>query len=125
MRYNASQYAKALHEIIADTTATKRRDVIREFIGAVSKNGSLGSLPDIIREFQLLADRESGIRHVVVSTPERLPEGTVAFKLPFKAKVKALRDVRLGGGAVVEVDDLRIDNSIAMRMERARKAFIK
>ena len=60
---------------------------------------------------------------MTISTPERLPEGGVAQKLPFKANVRALRDVRLKGGATLEVDDLRVDNSIAMRLERISKAF--
>lgn len=125
MRYNASQYAKVLYEIAGDTTVAKRRDMIRDFLDAVAKNGSLSILPDIIREFENLSDTEAGIHHVTVRTPERLPTEGLSKKLPFKAKVTALRDVRLGGGAVVEVDDLRIDNSVAMRMSRAREAFTK
>ena len=125
MKYFPVQYARALHDIASEAPVTKRRETIREFLETVAKNGSLNLIPDIIREFELLVDTESGIRHVVISTPERLAEGAVARKLPFSAKVKALRDARLHGGTVVEVDDLRIDNSVAMRMERARKAFTK
>jgi len=125
MRYSPAQYATVLYELTGDAPATKRREVIRDFLTAVGKNGAFSLLPEIVREFEAISDKKEHIHHVTISTPERLPEAGVARKVPFKAKVRALRDVRLKGGAMLEVDDLRIDNSIAMRLERIRKAFSK
>jgi len=123
MKYSAHQYASVLHDLTAEAPATKRREVIRLFLGAVTKNGALSQLPEIVRKYEAISDINAGIHQVTISTPERLPEGGVAQKLPFKANVRALRDVRLKGGATLEVDDLRVDNSIAMRLERISKAF--
>ena len=125
MKYSPQQYAKALHDLVEKAPATKHRQVIRDFLATVARNDSLKALPEIIREFQLFADAKAGMHQVVIRTPERLPLGTVEEKLPFKAKVTALVDVRLQGGVVLEVDDLRIDNSVANRLERAQKAFTK
>ena len=125
MRYSPHQYADTLHELMEETSVAKRRDVMREFLETVAKNGSLNQLSEIVREFELLSDKKAGIKAVTIQTPERLSETTVAKELPFKVRVTALRDVRLEGGAVIEVDDLRIDNSIRSRLERARKAFTK
>ena len=133
MKYTPNQYAQALHDLAEDTAPAKRRGMIREFVRTLAKNGSLGLLPEIIREFEQQRDREKGIRHVIVRAPERLSEAGVARKLHFppahgfgragKARVKSERDARLMGGVVVEVDDIRVDNSVARRLERARKAF--
>ncbi len=123
MRYNAQQYAKALHDLAKEAALAKHREVIKQFLDTVGRNGSLSLLPEIIREFELLADKEAGIREVAIRTPERMAAEAVAERLPFKAKVKAQVDVRLKGGVVLEVGDLRVDNSVAMRLERAREAF--
>jgi len=125
MKYSSVQYAKALHDLTRETPPAKRRSMIREFLAAVAKNGSLGALPDIVREYEALADQQKKICRVTVRALERLPESGVARKLHFRAKVRSERDVRLGGGAVIEVNDLRVDNSVAMRMERARRVLTK
>lgn len=125
MRYSAVEYAKAFNALIKESSPSKRRGTMRDFIEAVARQGSLGLLPEIIREYSHLSDKEAGIKEVTIRTTERMPAGALARKLSFKARVEALRDVRLMGGAVVEVGDLRIDNSVAHRLLRARKAFIK
>ena len=124
MKYSSVQYAKAFHDLAEDTPSAKRRGMIREFLAAVAKNGSLGVLPDFVRESEALADQQKKICRVTIRAPERLSESGVARKLHFRAKVKSERDVRLGGGgAVIEVNDLRVDNSVKMRMERVRQAL--
>src|SRR3989338_6106721 len=124
MKYSSVQYAKAFHDLAEDTTSAKRRGMIREFLAAVAKNGSLGVLPDIVREYEALADQQKKICRVTIRAPERLSESGVARKLHFMAKVRSERDVRLGGGgAGIEVNDLRGDNSVKMRMERVRQAL--
>lgn len=125
MKYSAVQYAVALHGLVRETPPAKWRGMARDFIAAISKNGSLSAVPEIIREFELLADTEAKIHRVLVQTPERLPEAEVSRALPFKAHVKAVRDTRLHGGAVIEADGVRVDNSIKMRLERVREALTK
>ncbi len=125
MRYTSVQYAEALFDLVEEASAPKRREAIREFLSAVTKNNALRLLPEIIREFEELSDKKAKIREVTISTPERVSAEGVARQIHFKSRVTTLRDVRLLGGAVVEVDDLRVDNSVAGRLGRAREAFIK
>ncbi|OHA20579.1 MAG: hypothetical protein A2849_03150 [Candidatus Taylorbacteria bacterium RIFCSPHIGHO2_01_FULL_51_15] len=125
MKYSSSQYAKTLHELVGEALPTKRRETIREFLGVIARHGSLSLLPEIAREFETLHDREEGVRHLTVRAGERLSAEKVAGKLHFKSRVRAIRDAGLEGGVTLEVDDLRVDNSVAMRMRRARKALVK
>lgn len=125
MRYSPAQYAEALFDLAAEASPVKRREAIREFLSAVTKQSALGLLPEIIREFEAIFDRREKVRQVTISTPERVSAESVARKIHFKSKVTALRDARLLGGAVVEVDDVRIDNSVSGRLGRAREAFTK
>lgn len=123
MKYNAPQYAQALQELAAKTAAKKHRELIRNFLASVLKNGSLPLLPEIIREFRSLSDKSAKIQRVMIKAPKRLAAKGVARKLPFKTRVKSEMDVRLVGGATIEVGDLRVNNSIAMRLQRARAAL--
>lgn len=125
MKYSSIEYARALNSLIKESSPSGRRGTIRDFLATVARQGSFGLLPEIIREYSSLSDKEAGIREVTIRTTERVPATVLTKKLSFKARVEALRDVRLLGGAVVEVGDLRIDNSVAGRLARARKAFIK
>lgn len=125
MRYSAPQYATVLYELAEDTAPAKRRGMVRDLLDSVARNGLLSLLPEIIREFESISDKAAGMHKVTVYAPERLSEGGMSQKLHFKSKVQSVRDVRLGGGVVIEVDDLRVDNSVKMRMERIRKALTR
>lgn len=124
MRYSATQYARALYDLVEEVASLKRNGVIRDFLDTVAKNGALSLLPEIIREFEAISNKASGIHDVTVHAPERLPEAGISRKLSFKSKVRSVRDVRLAGGIVIEVDDLRVDNSVKMRMDRIRQALV-
>lgn len=125
MRYSPTQYATALAGLIEEAPAAKRRETIQAFLDALAKQGALPLLSEIVRECERASDKKAGLHHVSIAAPERLQEGAVARKLLFKARVNAVRDVRLKGGAVVEIDGLRVDNSIRIRLERVREALTK
>ena len=125
MRYSPTQYAKALSDLIEEAPDEKRRETIRAFLDALAKQGALPFLSEIVREFERAADKKAGLHDVSIAAPERLQEEAVARKLPFKTRVNAVRDARLKGGAVVEIDGLRVDNSVMMRLNRIREVFTK
>ena len=123
MKYSPHQYAKALRALADESPSGGRREAVREFLAALSKNWELSLLPDILREFEQDTLAKAKLHEVSARAPERLSESAVARKLPFRARVNSVRDVRLAGGAVLEVDGLRIDNSVNMRLSRIREAL--
>lgn len=125
MKYTPHQYSKTLFVLVKDSSPAKRRETIRNFIGVVAKNNALSLLPEIVREFGRLMDAEEKIRDVTVRSSERIQTSRVVRELPFKARFKSVVDVRLLGGVSIEIDGLRIDNSIASRLERARMALTR
>lgn len=124
MRYSPTQYAAALRDLVEEAPAAKRRETVQKFLDALAKQGALPLLSEIVREFEHAGDKKAGLHNVSIAAPEHLHEGTVGRKLPFKVRVNVVRDMRLRGGAVVEIDGLRVDNSIKMRMERIREALV-
>ncbi|HBV01621.1 MAG TPA: hypothetical protein DEF00_04555 [Candidatus Taylorbacteria bacterium] len=125
MRYSPQQYAKALYELAKESPQARRCETIKDFLDTLAKNGALGLLPEIMREFGRQTDEKEKIHEVTVQSPERMQTSSVAQKLPFRAKVKSVLDVRLLGGTVIEIDGLRIDNSVRMRLERVRQALVR
>ncbi len=123
MRYSPVQYARALRDLATETPDRERRSMLRRFIGMLETHRALGELADIVREYRELEREGKHIRSVVVKTPERESEVSFRHKLPFKAEVDARRDVRLRGGAIIEVGDVRVDNSISRRLEKMREVL--
>lgn len=123
MRYNAPQYAKALLSLAAEAPQREARGVIREFFKTLANHGALSLLPEIVREVSRQQHEEKNLRAVMVRSAQRESELSIKRKLHFKAEVSAVKDVRLCGGAIVEAGDLRVDNSVAMRLGRLREAL--
>ena len=125
MRYSAPQYAKVLLSLLSEVSKGAARETMRTFFKTLASHGALSLLPEIVREVASRKDREKNVRRVLVRSAERVSELSVKRKLHFKAEVRAIKDTRVFGGAVVESGDLRVDNSIAMRLERIRQAFTR
>ena len=124
MKYSAPQYAKALLALVEEAPRHKEREAMRQFFKTLASQGALQLLPEIVREVGEIRQKEKGLRAVSVFAPERESELSIKRKLKFKSAVTLHKDVRLKGGAVVESEGLLVDNSIAMRMRRLRRALI-
>ncbi len=123
MKYNAPQYARALLSLVEEAPDRKEREVMRSFFRTLTSHGALSLVPEIVRAASDLRRREKNLRKVAVRTEVRENEETIRRKLHFKAEVQAIKDVRVRGGAVVESEGLRVDNSIAMRLKRLQEAL--
>lgn len=124
MRYSVPQYARALLSLVEETPEHRHREVMREFFKTLAAHGTLSVVEDIVREVGLLLDGRHGVRRVSVRSVLRESERAFRRKLHFTAAVSAVKDVRLGGGVVIERGDLRVDNSIARRLGRLREALV-
>ncbi|MDO8564841.1 MAG: F0F1 ATP synthase subunit delta [bacterium] len=122
MRYTPQQYAQTLRALVEENPRD-RKAATRQFAQTLASQNALSLLPDIIREYEQGRLREKGVKRVVVYTPER--ETGLKHKFGVKAEVVAQSDVRLLGGVVIESGDVRVDNSIKMRMERIKEALLK
>lgn len=125
MRYNAPQYAQALLSLVEEAPAHKERETIRGFLKTLATHGALSLLPEIVRAVEKFERERKGVREVSVRTPERESELGIRRKLHFKSELTLIKDVRLRGGAIVESEDVRVDNSIALRLRRLQEALVK
>ena len=133
MRYSAPQYAKVLLSLASEVPQREARGTMREFFKTLANHGALSLLPEIVREVARLQNEEKHLREVTVRSAERESELSIKRKLHFppapgfgrasKAEVKAIKDVRVRGGAIVESGGLRVDNSLALRLKRLQNAL--
>ena len=125
MRYTAPQYAQAILSLTREAEPRKERETIREFLKTLVSHGALSLLPEIVRTVEQIQREEKEVRTVSVRTPERESELAIKRKLHFKADLSLIKDVRVRGGAIVESDGLRVDNSIALRLKRLQEGLTR
>ncbi len=133
MKYTPQQYAQTLRSLIKEAEPRKEREMIRAFLNTLASHGSLSLLPDIVRAVEQIQREEGNVREISVRTPERENELSIRRKLHFppapgcgragKADLSLIKDVRVRGGAIVESEGLRVDNSVAMRLARLQAAL--
>ena len=123
MRYSVQQYAAALCELARETPHAKQRGMIRGFLALLEKERALSVLPEIARAYGEEEQRVRGVRTVTVTAPERLSQTALARRLRLRARIDSVRDPRLKGGVTLQSGDLRVDNSVQMRLERVRQAL--
>ncbi len=98
MKYTAPQYARALLSLVAEAPERKERETMRSFFKTLAAHGALSLMPEIVRAASDIRRRKKNLKHVSVRAAAR-------------------------GGAVVESEGLRVDNSIAMRLKRLQEAL--
>lgn len=124
MRYTAPQYAQAILSLAKEAEPRKGRETIRQFLKTLASHGTLSLLPEIVLAMEQMQRKENKVRKVSVRTPERKSDLAIRRKLHFKADLSLIKDVRVRGGAIVESDGLRVDNSIALRLKRLQEALL-
>ncbi|HCB35509.1 MAG: hypothetical protein A2W52_03345 [Candidatus Taylorbacteria bacterium RIFCSPHIGHO2_02_49_25] len=123
MHYSPTQYAEALLDLAKESAPSKRHEMVRDFLSAMERNNALNLLPEVIQEFNRILDVREKIHAVSLWSAQHLSEAGIVRKLPFRSRIESIRDVRLGGGVIAEVDGLRVDNSIFGRLARVRQAL--
>lgn len=103
---------------------------VRTLLEALSENGLLAALPQVIRVFRRLADRAEGrvsVALVFAAEPTRATLDALTAKARAAygpaADIRAEIDPRLGAGLIVRAGHLQIDGSLAGRLRRLRRAF--
>lgn len=97
---------------------------------ALSVNGLMGTVPNVIKSFRRFADKAEGrldVALVFAAPPTPATEAGLREKAlaayGAKTRVTVTVDPRLGAGLVVRAGHTQIDGSLAGRLRRLRQAF--
>ena len=99
--------------------------------GLLMARGRLGTIQDLVNEFERLVDTHYGIEHAEISTAIPLDEASqqrlsqeLSQALGKKVTVEARVDVALVGGLVARIGDRVIDGSVKNRLENLRRTLL-
>ncbi len=129
MKITAKQYARSLFEEIKDIGDTKEQNkLIGNFARVLVKNNHVSYLPQIIRKFNQIWNREKGIVEAeVISARELNKEAQVEIekfiqtkngKKSIETRYKINPEIK--GGFVVKMDDKILDASLKSRIRDLR-----
>lgn len=123
MKKTPLTYARELHAALVATPAVSRAKVIRTFLAGLSRARKSNLRPRILTAFTWIALASEGYRSGRITTAQGLDAATRAkLNKTFKNVIFEERtDPSLLGGAVVEVEDARIDGSVRAKLDSLKK----
>ncbi len=125
MKYPAHIYAKALVEVLSDSTKTGSRSdevIAKNFLELVERNGDAGHLKKILEEASRFARGRSGVRKVTIESARALSASQKdAIKHFMKAGdvVEERIDPSLIAGVKITLnEELQFDGSLKNKLNR-------
>ncbi|MFA6272960.1 MAG: F0F1 ATP synthase subunit delta [Candidatus Paceibacterota bacterium] len=122
MRYSPKQLATALYELLAEKPEAHKQTLVH-FATYIQKIGAARMLSDIERHFENIRLQKENVIKVKISTAEKnqpiFPE-KISGK---KVELAWHTDQSLIAGAIIQIGDMRIDNSIKGRLENLKQVI--
>lgn len=116
--------------VVTSATKTEFGDRVRNLLRAVIENGRLVALPEIARQFQALANAQSGSSDATVYSAFAISDAELAplvqtLEKRFGRKLNAtvVLQPELIGGVRVVVGDEVLDTSVKARLEQMKSAL--
>jgi len=123
MKKTPLTYARELHTALLGSNEAGRPIIIRNFLAGLARARKTNLRTRIVAAFTDLALGAEGYRAGTVTTCNDLdPASRAKLKKTFKNVIFEERtDPSLLGGAIVEVEDARIDGSVRAKLERLKQ----
>ncbi len=126
MRYNAKQYAKVLYDLIEEHPHHASK-VVKEFAATLARHGRTNLLRGILAEFEREWYTQKGVTPVVVETEKVGAVSKAELKKLVGTDIEITEkiDPKLGAGTRITIGDMRIDNTVARRMQDLKRTVQK
>jgi F-type H+-transporting ATPase subunit delta len=127
MKKTPLTYARELHTALLAAPEAERTVIIRELLANLSRSRKSNLRPRIFAAFRELALAAEGYRAGVITTARPLDAALRGqMKKNFKNVVFEERtDPSLLGGAVVQVEDTRIDGSVRTKLDELKRTLAR
>lgn len=125
MKKTPLTYARELHSAMLVADPQGRRRLVRDLLAGLARARKSSLRPRIVTAFTWLALAAEGRRAGRIITAKKLDDATRAkAKKLFKNVIFEERtDPSLLGGAIVEVEDTRIDGSVRTKIDALKRAI--
>lgn len=121
MRYNPKQYARALYELASEAKESERPAIVRRFARVLWERNDIGKFKEIARAFAEYGRKQEHKVRVEVTAASDIKISNAVFG--DNAEVVVKKDPALLGGVILKINDLLVDNSVAGRLRRFKKAL--
>ena len=116
MKYSPRQYARALHELVAEKHGHGQKETVKTFAHFLQKNNALHLSREIYDAFERHSREVLKTHEVVVKVADEKTAKKIKSKLGASMDATITIDPKLVGGTMITIDDIRIDNSIKGRL---------
>jgi F0F1-type ATP synthase delta subunit len=123
MRYTPEQYSQALYALTNDKSRAEIKSAVEKFVNLLSKNGELSVLEKILESFKRLSLKYRGRSEVTVFHAGSIEKEKIKRIFGYKAEVEFKEEPDLIAGVKIQIDDLRINNTVKERLSALKKAF--
>lgn len=127
MKKSPITYARELHAALLAAGELSRPKIVRDFLAGLSRARHSNLRPRILDAFIWIALSAEGYRAGRITTARELDAAARAkLKKTYKNVLFEERtDPSLLGGAVVEVEDARIDGSVRAKLESLKRVLVQ
>jgi F-type H+-transporting ATPase subunit delta len=126
MKKTPLTYARELHTALLHSGEAGRPMIVRDFLSGLARSRKTNLRPRIVTAFNDLALESEGYRAGMFTTAHEPDAATrVKLKKTFKNVIFEERtDPSLLGGAIIEVEDTRIDGSVRAKLDALTQTII-
>jgi F-type H+/Na+-transporting ATPase subunit alpha len=127
MKKNMRALARAIIAEAADKTTEQVHDLMAQIVQFLAANDLLGSWRELERWLDITWKEKYGVSKVSITAAHPLNAKTAALvkDLSHGADVTTTVDDRLLAGAIMRIDDRRIDGSMLGSLSRLKQAFLQ
>lgn len=133
MKITATQYAKSLYEVTKEKSQNEIGVMTENFVKVLAKNRQTKLAVKIIKKFEELYNRESGIAEVEVTSREKLSSELVDKLISFVKEKYDVREViidnkideSIKGGIILKIGDEILDASVERQLSELRNNLRK
>ncbi|MFZ2975565.1 MAG: ATP synthase F1 subunit delta [Candidatus Moraniibacteriota bacterium] len=131
MKITATQYAKSLYEVTREKSQNEIGVVIENFVKILTKNRQTKLVVKIIKKFEELYNRESGIAEVEIITRYKIQDTRYKqieefIKKKYGAKEVVIEnkiDESIKGGIILKIGDEILDASVERQLVELKKSL--
>ena len=123
---DANYFAEILYGVLQEVPKEKVALAIQNFLAWLERQGRRSLFPKLTAAYQEVAARMEGVPKVEIWTARKIPELEKLLKQALKNKdaiVETKIDPKMLGGAVIQIDDQRLDGSLSGRINDLKKVL--
>jgi len=123
-KLTATQYARILHQTTEGLDEKTTTSVISLFVELLHKHRALRKVADIVRSFELIAKKASGVKQLSVTSARELSKETkkgITKRFGETSEITSAVDESLIGGIIVRDENIIFDASVSGQLSKLEK----